>query len=325
MVTKRVRDRRSESTRPAIDRRRRAKRPSSAPRDTSDIVEFDGRNDDRRQLSFRALPSLRATHERPKVYEDDGHVRSHARRTRRGVWWLDLGSVNAYLIDDPRPEADAAVGSTRNGNGSEDEDEHGPGLTLTDAGTPRDAGMIAAAVAETGFRLSEIECVLIPTTIAITSAGSRDSVGSVLRYSSGRPTPPAPREATELAQLEGCVTARDRAIRRQSRSADRTARRQSSRRRIQDLSHPRPHARPRSLRQRSPIGGISRRSGVRTRWSAATIAMNHQLRPDGGLVERSLALRPAPGVEIVGVGHGEPFVRDGSDRLRECVRHIERG
>ena len=53
-----------------------------------------------------------------------------------GVWWFDLSSVNAYLVED-----DA--------------------LTLVDAGTPFDAETIASEIEATGHRVDEVERVLI--------------------------------------------------------------------------------------------------------------------------------------------------------------------
>lgn len=55
---------------------------------------------------------------------------------REGVWRIDCGSVNAYLADDDV-------------------------LTLVDAGTPRDAGTIRAAVEEAGFIVGDIGRILV--------------------------------------------------------------------------------------------------------------------------------------------------------------------
>ncbi|WP_134668949.1 MBL fold metallo-hydrolase [Halorussus marinus] len=54
-----------------------------------------------------------------------------------GVWWLDLGSVNAYLVED------------------------GDDLVLVDAGTPRDAGPLARAIRDTGHAVGEIDRILV--------------------------------------------------------------------------------------------------------------------------------------------------------------------
>jgi glyoxylase-like metal-dependent hydrolase (beta-lactamase superfamily II) len=54
-----------------------------------------------------------------------------------GIWWLDLGSVNAYLADDRGD------------------------LVLVDAGTPRSGRAIADGIRETGHRVAEVDRVLV--------------------------------------------------------------------------------------------------------------------------------------------------------------------
>jgi len=54
-----------------------------------------------------------------------------------GVWWLDLGSVNVYLLED------------------------GEDLVLVDAGMPRHAGAIRQGVRETGHDLTAVDRVLL--------------------------------------------------------------------------------------------------------------------------------------------------------------------
>jgi len=54
-----------------------------------------------------------------------------------GVWWLDLGAVNAYLADDRGD------------------------LVLVDAGTPRSGRAIADGIREAGFRVADVERVLV--------------------------------------------------------------------------------------------------------------------------------------------------------------------
>lgn len=64
---------------------------------------------------------------------DDGMAERIAER----VWWLDLGRVNAYLVDD------------------------GGDLTLVDAGTPFDADDIVAGVSDAGFDVVDVDRVLV--------------------------------------------------------------------------------------------------------------------------------------------------------------------
>lgn len=56
---------------------------------------------------------------------------------RDGVWWIDLGGVNAYLVDD-------------------DGD-----LTLVDAGLPWHGGEVVDAIVEAGFVLGDLDRVLL--------------------------------------------------------------------------------------------------------------------------------------------------------------------
>lgn len=63
---------------------------------------------------------------------------------RDGVWWYDLGGVNAYLID----EAVATDG------------EHA-GLTLVDAGLPWHGSRLIAGVADAGYELDDVDRVLV--------------------------------------------------------------------------------------------------------------------------------------------------------------------
>ncbi|MHB9285419.1 MBL fold metallo-hydrolase [Halobacteriales archaeon Cl-PHB] len=58
-------------------------------------------------------------------------------RLTEGVWWLDLGGVNAYLVDD------------------------GGDLTLVDAGMPWHARHVAGAVGTVGDGLGSVERVLV--------------------------------------------------------------------------------------------------------------------------------------------------------------------
>jgi len=54
-----------------------------------------------------------------------------------GVWWIDLGGTNAYLVDDDGV------------------------LTLVDAGMPWHADDVAAAIADAGYAVSDVERVFV--------------------------------------------------------------------------------------------------------------------------------------------------------------------
>ncbi len=66
-------------------------------------------------------------------------------------WLVELRGVNAYLVEDLPDGVDDAHEAT--------DDEYV--LTLVDAGTPLDAGRLKRAVRETGHTLAEIERVLV--------------------------------------------------------------------------------------------------------------------------------------------------------------------
>jgi len=58
-------------------------------------------------------------------------------RLREGVWWIDLGGVNGYLVDD------------------------GGDLTLVDAGMPWHGDDVVGAVLDAGYALSDLKRVLV--------------------------------------------------------------------------------------------------------------------------------------------------------------------
>lgn len=62
-------------------------------------------------------------------------------KLRADVWQIDCSGVNAYLVDDRDHE-----------NGA---------VTLVDGGTPLDANTIRAAVADAGFAMSDVDRVLV--------------------------------------------------------------------------------------------------------------------------------------------------------------------
>jgi len=56
---------------------------------------------------------------------------------REGVWWLDLGGVNAYLVDD------------------------GEAVTLVDAGPPWQRGTVLNGLVDAGYALTDLDRVLV--------------------------------------------------------------------------------------------------------------------------------------------------------------------
>ena len=84
---------------------------------------------------------------------------------RDHCWRIDLGNVNAYLVDDvadPDVAAPSAPAAGRDDSDDSDDSDDRPGtLTLVDAGTPTDADTVVRAVREAGFDIAGIERVLI--------------------------------------------------------------------------------------------------------------------------------------------------------------------
>lgn len=241
-----------------------------------------------------------------------------------GVWWLDLGSVNAYLVDDPGPLGGATDDDDRGETERESEDDRSGGLTLIDAGTPRDAGAIATGVAEAGYTLSDVERVLL-------THYDLDHVGGLARL--GGLDAPVSVGSADAPLLQG-----KRPNWRNRKGA------------LQFVTRPfvgDPDLPIEPLEDGATVGGfqayhtpghtpghvayvnearsaaflgdlVLERSG---RLDASPWIISYDRRTVESSV-RSLAER-IPDVDIAAMGHGVPFVRDGSDRLRECARHVE--
>jgi glyoxylase-like metal-dependent hydrolase (beta-lactamase superfamily II) len=246
-----------------------------------------------------------------------------------GVWWLDLGMTNAYLVDDPGSDGDDGrknSSGTENGEDGDGEEEGTGSLTLIDAGTPRDAGTIARGINEAGYSLSEVERVLI-------THYDMDHVGA-------------------LAGLRGLdcpvsVGAADAGLLRGEHPN--WANRKGA---FQLATGPlvaEPDLAIEPIEDGVEIGGFrayhtpghtpGHVAYVNEALSAAflgdlVIERNGELRPspwflsyDTGEVAGSIAAlaNRLGAFEICGMGHGVPFVRGGSDRLRECAERVRSG
>lgn len=234
-----------------------------------------------------------------------------------GVWWLDLGSVNAYLVDDPGSET---------GGGGEDGAAGGSderGLTLIDAGTPRDAGTIAREITAAGHAVGDVDRVLI-------THYDVDHVGA-------------------LSRLRGLdcpvfVGAADAGILRGEHPN--WANHKGALQFVADLLVREPNLAVRPIEDGTRVGGF--RAYHTPGHTPGHVTYVNEARSAaflGDLVmEREGELRPSPWVisydtgevagsiaalanrvgefEICGMGHGVPFVRGGSDRLRECAERV---
>lgn len=239
-----------------------------------------------------------------------------------GVWWLDLGSVNAYLVDDPGTGVDAGEGSEGSTEGSSKEGDAG-GLTLIDAGTPRDAGAITRAIREAGFAVGDVERVLI-------THYDLDHVGALSRL--GGLDAPVFVGAADAGLLRG--------------EHPNWANRKGALQFVTDPLVGEPDLDVRPIAGGARVGGFrayhtpghtpGHVAYVNEACSAAFLGdlvmeRNGQLRPspwfisyDTGEVAGSIAaLANRVGeFEICGMGHGVPFVRGGAKRLRECAERV---
>lgn len=216
---------------------------------------------------------------------------------RDGVWWLDCTGVNAYLVAD--------------------ED----GLTLVDAGTPLDAARIEAAIESTPHSVDDLVRILITHYDA-------DHVGSAAKLT---PEVPVYIGSDDADLLSG--------ERRPALDGFKSLVQLVSRPFLESV----PRELVRSVDDGDEIGGFTaHHTPGHTGGHTAYLHEERDAAFLGDLVmERDGELRPspwyitqdtdenrrsiaalcanAPDFEIAAVGHGTPFLRGGSDRLRRLV------
>jgi glyoxylase-like metal-dependent hydrolase (beta-lactamase superfamily II) len=217
---------------------------------------------------------------------------------RDGVWWYEGSGVNAYLVAD------------------------GDGVTLVDAGTPFDAATVEAAVTEAGFDLGDVQRILV-THYDI------DHVGSIARLAVDAPVYVG-REDARLLTGERRLSPRN--LKQFTQFVTGPL--------VPDV----PAGRVHPVANGDDIGGFSAYHTpghtpghtvyVHEERSAAflgdlVIERNGELRPapwficdDTDALDRSLRsfAEAAPEFEVAAMGHGTPFERGGSDRLRRLAR-----
>ena len=216
-----------------------------------------------------------------------------------GVWWFDLGGVNAYLID----EAVATDGAVS-------------GLTLVDAGMPWHGTKLAAAITETGYEPADIERIVLThydldhvgaladlasdATIYVGAADApfvtgderppwRNHKGLFQRLVGGFVTPPEhPVETVADGDTVGSFTV------------------------YETPGHTPGHvAFVSEAAGVAMLGDLVRESGGSLTPSPWFISY------DTDAVETSITdlAERAPAFEVLGIGHGRPFQRGGRDRL----------
>ncbi|GAA0226893.1 MBL fold metallo-hydrolase [Haladaptatus pallidirubidus] len=216
-----------------------------------------------------------------------------------GLWWFDLGNVNSFLADD-------------------DGD-----LTLIDAGTPFDSGDIARGVSEAGYSVDDIDRVLL-------THYDFDHVGALARLPfeapvfagkadapilSGSETPDWRNHKGALQRVVGSLVSAPESEIRSVEDGDEIG---------SFTAYSTPGHSP------GHIAYISEPLGVA--FLGDLVMESHgELKPSSWAMSYdtddvrdsivSLAER-APDFEVVGMGHGVPFVRDGSARLQELAERL---
>lgn len=236
------------------------------------------------------------------------------RGTETGVWWFDLGGVNAYLADD------------------------GGDLVLVDAGTPRDADGIRAGVREAGYRVPDVDRVLV-THFDLDHVGALSKLGLDAPVYVGR------------ADAEILVGRRNPDWRNRKGLLQRVSRAFVS---VPELpvrpvddgdeigsftAHHTPGHSPGHTVYVADGGGPSSADSHDSAGSGPNVAFlgdlvrerDGRLEPSPWVVSydtdevarsvRRLVAR-APEFEVTAMGHGTPIVRRGSERLRELANRL---
>ena len=229
-----------------------------------------------------------------------------------GVWWLDLGGVNAYLVDDP-------------GSGKENGEEKGS-LTLIDAGTPRDTGTIARGINEAGYSLSDVDRVLITHydmdhVGALAGLSGLDAPVSVGAADAGLLQGEHPNWANRKGAFQlatgPLVAEPDLAIEPIEDGVE-----IEGFRAYHTPGHTPGHvAYVNEARSAAFLGDLVTESDGELQPSPWFLSY------DTGEVAGSIAAlaNRLDEFDICGMGHGVPFVRGGSDRLRECADEVRSG
>jgi glyoxylase-like metal-dependent hydrolase (beta-lactamase superfamily II) len=218
---------------------------------------------------------------------------------REGVWRIDCGSVNAYLADDDV-------------------------LTLVDAGTPRDAGTIRAAVEQAGFTVGDIERILV-THYDLDHVGTLSKLGTDapiymgagdVAFFLGDEKPPLGNRKGALQRVAGTLVASPRGEVHGVADGDEIG----SFTAFHTPGHTPGHTAYVSEELSVAFVGdlVMERSGELK-------ASPWYLSYDTDRVRESVhyLADQEPAVEVLAMGHGTPFVRDGAVRLAELGERLE--
>lgn len=225
-------------------------------------------------------------------------------RLADGVWWFDLGGVNAYLVD----EALAGDGA-------------GDGLTLIDAGMPWHGTRLVGEIADAGYELRDVERILLThydfdhvgglagldgldATIYVGEADAdlvtgrrrppwRNHKGLFQRATAPFVTPPEnPVEPVADGDTVGAFTVYET-----------------------------PGHTPGHVAYVSETGSVGLLGDMVRESDGALEPSPWFISYDADAVERSVSdlAERAPDFDVLGMGHGRPFQRDGRARLTEVA------
>lgn len=216
-----------------------------------------------------------------------------------GLWWFDLGGVNAYLaVDDGE-------------------------LTLVDAGTPFDSGDIARGVSDAGYSINDIDRVLV-------THFDFDHVGALSRLPIDAPIYIGAADAPVLTGT-GTPDWRNHKGALQRVAASFVSSPHNSIHPVEDgaeigsfTAYTTPGHSPGHIVYVSDdlkvafFGDLVQESHGKLNPSSWAISYDTDVVRDSIV---SLAER-APDFEVAAMGHGVPFIRDGSERLRELAETL---
>ncbi|WP_435155205.1 MBL fold metallo-hydrolase [Haladaptatus sp. DFWS20] len=216
-----------------------------------------------------------------------------------GLWWFELGSVNAFLADDDGE------------------------LTLVDAGTPFDSGDIARGVSDAGYSINDIDRVLV-------THYDFDHVGALSRLPIDAPVFVGKADAPVLSGTKAPNWRNHKgALQRVAGSLVSAPKNELYSVEDSDeigsfTAYTTPGHSPGHIVYVSDtldvafLGDLVQESHGELKASSWVISYDTDAVRDSIV---SLAER-APDFEVAAMGHGVPFIRGGSERLRELAETL---
>lgn len=224
-----------------------------------------------------------------------------------GVWWYDFGGVNAYLVD----EAIATDGAQT-------------GLTLVDAGLPWHGTELIAGVAEAGYGLADVERILL-THYDVDHAGGLSELDGLeatiyvgrrdADLITGDRKPPWDNHKGLFQRLAGAFVSPPSNSVEAVTDGDTVG---------SFTVYETPGHTPGHVAYVSEAAGTAMLGDLVREDGGSLLPSPWYVSYDSDAVAesiRDLADRTPP-FEVLGIGHGRPFVRGGSDRLNETATRL---